>query len=672
MKVMRRIFPFVTITTMIILTFGRLDSASQPEDYGKQLLEEGVAFFNAEKYWDAQQVFEQIRGLPENTNPLLSTASLLLVKTHYRLGEVEQSEALAWKFLTTFPDSRYINEVKITLAEMLLFQGRFPEALNIYLDLLQNSTDPGTLNICKDHLDKVIGVYLDTQTVTALRDTIPGEFARQYLTIKLAEKLHSDGNTSQAFQTLHQLPGKISNRYLNDLRQNTEEELKKGAVARKYIGVILPLTGSNAATGKKLLNGVKYALAKYREKSAVDLAALVLDNRSDPVQSYRQAEFLAKNPRVLAIFGPMVTENATLVAVAANQYQIPMITPTASGSQLAALGPYVFQANLDYENLGRYLGMYSAKIGGVKTVASLSPADEFGREFTDAYCRTIDEYGGQVISQQWYHGEPADLKLQINAMRLTAIDRFLAHFDEKFKLAKKELLNLVTNDPRYRNDSLRIAVGEQHCIVFKPDTTYRLSIPDALIMTGLMKSTDFEVPKRDTVTFPHGLVDGFLIPARADDASLIVPQLTYYDIRGALFGSANWNDPELFRKHRDVLHNLRFISDYYIDTESPVYRQQAGDFKKNIQTEPGRLEWYGYDTMNAILTVIDRNSVTRESIRQGLNVMPVYHGVCRNISFQGNRPRVNSCAFILGFESERLHPVAVIERGVIQEKDKSK
>jgi len=654
----------VTVFIAVLLTYQVAVPAAPADTTGlRSLLNQGIAHYNAEKYWDARQIFQTINARPQAENPFLTTSALMLVKTNYHLGEAETSESLARKFLKDYPDSKYAGEVKKTLAEVLLSQGKYQEALLVYLSLLEICTDQELLNSCEDYLDKLLDFYLSSAEIRTLQATCANDFCRQYLTIKLAEKLHNEGDTKQALTELNLLPGRLDNKYLRDQFQIVEQQLKKPAVSRKYIGVILPLTGANANVGQKILKGLKYAIDDFRKNSGINVVALVLDNRGDGYQSIRQAEFLAKNPRVLAIFGPVLTENAALVAVIANQYHIPMLTPTASGSQLTALGPYIFQANVDYENLGHFLGMYSARVGRVKTVASVSSADEFGKEFTDAYCRAIDEYGGQVVSQQWYQGEPADLKYQVDNIRLTAIDRFVAHFDEKYNLAKNQLVNLARTDPRFRNDTLRIAVGDQQCLIFKPDTTYRLSIPETLIMTGLMQATDFEIPKRDTTTFPHGLVDGFLLPARANDASLIVPQLVYYDIRGKLYGSANWNDPDLLKKNRDILQELRFISDYYIDTDSRRYKTVAADFLKKMGSEPGRIELYGFDTMNALLSVVKDTPANRESIRRGLLEMPVYRGICRNISFQGNRPRVNSCAYILGYEREKVRPVAVIENG---------
>ena len=660
-----------TIILVISLIWGSSLLADQTTDKLRSLLDEGIACYNAEKYWDAQNIFKIINSIPKDENPYLTTSALMLIKTTYRLGEAEKSIALAYDFLQNYPESKYVKEVKLTLAEVQLSLGNYQESLRIYLDLLKNYPDLEIQSQCEDHLNKIIDFYLEAETVKSLRDSTSDNFSRQYLTIKLAEKYHSEGHTDLAEAELKRLPARLENKYLRDQLQKVEVQLKKPSVVRKYIGVILPLSGSNSASGREILNGVKYAIANYRKNNSEDIIALVFDNRSDGVLSIKQAEFLARSPKVLAIFGPLMTENAVLVAVIANQYQIPMITPTASGSQLASLGTYVFQANVDYENLGRFLGMYGAKVKDIKTVATIAPADEFGKEFTDAFCRTIDEFGGQVISQQWYQGEPTDLQYQINNLKMTAIEHATNHFEARFNLAKKQLVKLVSTDSLYLNDSLRIVVGDKYCFVFKPDTTYRLSIQDALIMTGLMKSTDFEPLDPDTITFPQGLVDGLLIPARANDARLIVPQLIYYDIRIPIFGSANWNEPELLRKNQAVLQNLYFISDYYIETESDNYRRMAKDFKKNFGKEPERMELYGYDTMNALLTVIKSGASTRESVRQGLLAMPVYHGLCRNISFQGNRPRINSCAFLLGFKQNKIQPVAIIENGaIIEEKTK--
>lgn len=631
----------------------------------RALFQNGVNLYNAEKYWEAEQLFQQIQNLPRSENRFYTASQFMLIKTAYRLGNWEKCQSLANSFLTENPTSRYINEVQFTLAELLLAQEQYSEAFRLYLKILQSTENSNLQQKVDDALTLLSSYYFSAEDLRRWRDDSDNIFVRQYLTLRLAERYYSEGDVRQAGRELHSLDGSLNNNFIKKCYLAVENDLKKAPLPPKFIGVVLPLSGTNASIGQKILTGLKFALSQYRQKNGNIIGAIVIDNRSEVIQTARAAEILAKNPRVIALFGPVTSEAATAMALIANSYHIPMITPTASGSQLSSLSPYVYQANLDYENIGRFLGQYGVKVSGVKTVAAIAPADEFGKEITDAFCRTVDELGGRVISQQWYLGEPTDLKYQINAIRNIATDYLQSELNQKLGNARQQLLRLVQNDPRFISDTLRFIVGENNCYLFKRDTTIRLSFKDALLYTGLLKPADFEIPKRDTVIFSPKLVDGFLLPSRANDVNLIVPQLNYYDIKVPLFGSGNWNDLQLLKSNREILKNLRFISDYYIDAESKSYKTFQSGFVNTFHTEPGRFELYGYDTMGAILSLIEDSKITRPQLHQSLQTMSVYRGIARNISFQGNRPRVNSCAFILSFERDKIRPVATIENGKI-------
>lgn len=626
------------------------------------LFQKAINLYNGEKYWEAQLLFEQLANLPRNSNRLYTVSQFMLIKCHYRLGDWEGCQQLGQAFLQQFPNSRYASEVQFTLAELALAREKYQEAFRLYLAILPQAS-ANILNKSDDALTLLINDFLSLEELQRQRDLADNDFTKKYLTIRLAEAYHLVGDTRQANRELHSLDGKLQHPFLRQCYSGVESKLKKAPLPPQYIGVILPLSGPNANIGQKILNGLKFALSQHRQKFGNVIGAIVIDNRSEVGQTVRAAETLAKNPRVVALFGPVTSEAATAMALIANMYQIPMVTPTASSSQLTTLSPYVFQANLDYENIGRFLALYRVKSTHIKTVASISPVDEFGKEVTDAFCRTFDELGGQVISQQWYLSDPVDLKHQVNAIRLVATEHLQAELNQKIGLARQQLTRLVRENPRYANDTVRYVVGDHFCYIFKPDTTIRLTLKEALIRTELMRPDEFEIPKRDTVIFSPKLVDGFLFPSRAVDVSLILPQLQYYDIRVPIFGSANWSDPQLLKGYQTIQQNLRLISDFYYDPDSRQFRNFATSFKQSFNSEPGRFELYGYDTMSAILKQMETGPLSRKQLYQSLIAMPIYRGIARNISFQGNRPRVNSCAFILGFERNRLVPVATVENG---------
>ncbi|MFA5728750.1 MAG: hypothetical protein WC957_04920, partial [Candidatus Neomarinimicrobiota bacterium] len=88
-----------TILIVILLALAINFSSAQTVAELQNLLNEGVACYNAEKYWDAQQKFQAINSAPIAENPFLTTSALMLIKTNYRLGEAERSLVLAREFL---------------------------------------------------------------------------------------------------------------------------------------------------------------------------------------------------------------------------------------------------------------------------------------------------------------------------------------------------------------------------------------------------------------------------------------------------------------------------------------------------------------------------------------------------------------------------------------------
>jgi len=297
------------------------------------------------------------------------------------------------------------------------------------------------------------------------------------------------------------------------------------------------------------------------------------------------------------------------------------------------------------------------------TVASISPADEFGKEMTDAFCRTVDELSGHVVSQQWYHGDPEELKHQFSGIRLAGLEIIHKILEEKIEAGKQKLLEYTVSDSLWLSDSIYVDIYGDQYRIFKKDSVYIADLKQALVLTGIMDSTEFLIPKEDSLEFRITSIDGLLVPAYASDLKMLIPQLEYYNLSAKIFGSANWNNPEMLKKYPMVSRQLTFISDYYIDKESRFYKSFERNYSRLLGSPPGRFDLYGYDTMRALLSVFDESDNSRETVRKKMAQMPTYHGICRNISFRGNRPRVNSCAFIMKMEGEKAKPIAVIENG---------
>jgi len=637
----------------------------EPVDSLRILFDEGVQSYNDERYWDALNIFERLNAIPMSENHLLSASSLMLLKTCLRLGDPGRAIQLGREFILIHKTSKYLDDVKYALGEAYLISGSYNEAIYQYLDVMRISDEERLRYLSKKMVETITDLFMSSAELKAFRDNSHEDFHRLFLSLKLAEKYHAEGDKKQAEKELRSGRNIIKDPYFNREYIVTLEKLRERTRENIYIGIILPLSGPMAGIGSDLLNGMRYALNQFRANYDRDIAAIVMDNHGEVVKSIRKAEYLCNNPKVKAIIGPVTSENTIAVAAVANQRQIPVITPTATNSEISSLGPFVFQANVDYDNLGRFLGKYCTDVSKVNTVATLSPADKFGKEMTDAFCRSVDDAGGRIVSQQWYRGEPEELKRQFSVIREAGLLISREMLEQKIAKNKERLLQYADSDSLWQTDSIFVDIYDDKYRIFTADSEYVVDLNKALILTKLMDSTEFLIPEKDSLEFRINSIDGLLVPAYASDLKMLIPQLEYYNLSAKIYGSGNWNDPTLLKKHPKIARNITFISDFYIDEDSRFYKNFEHYYSRLIGSKPGRFDLYGYDTMCALLSVFDEGDYSREAIRRKLAQMPTYKGICRNISFRGNRPRVNSCAFILTMSGGKIKPVAAIENGDI-------
>jgi len=640
-----------------------LDTIPILPDTQKTSFQVATELYNMERYWDALNIFKEINEIPRRSNRYYTASTLMLIKTYLRLGDIENCMVFGKRFENYYANSEYYDDVLYTLGEAYFRNGEYENALQYYLKVMQNTRDGRLLRKSRQTVEVITDVFMSLEQIQNLRGSLGEYFGRTYIGLKLVEKYHSQGDLRSAIREMRQIRPTILGSFLNNEFERTRDILASSPDSKVYIGVVLPLTGPDASIGTRILNGLRFALQRYKEESGSLISAIVIDNHGEVVKSIKQMEYLARNPRVVAILGPVSSENAVPMAVLANREKIPMITPTATYSGLSDLGPYVFQANVDYTNLGRYLGEYARTALNIKTVASLSPADSYGKEMTDAFCSEIDELGGRVISQQWYTDAPQELKYQFSNIRQLGLDLMRDRLEERKTRMIEKLRKMALNDSTWRSDSLYLLTRDKDCRLFRNGITSNISYRRALICTGLMDSTEFIMPKKDSVEFRINSIDGLLLPSRASDVELIAPQIAYYNLNTVILGNANWKDLSILRKQRGYLNRLTFVSDYYIDEKSEIYTRFEKEYSAKVGYPPDRLDLYGYDTMYALLSVFKPGEISREQIRKNLSSMEVYNGICRNISFVGNRPRVNSCAYILSFENNEIRCVARIENG---------
>lgn len=165
------------------------------------------------------------------------------------------------------------------------------------------------------------------------------------------------------------------------------------------IGVILPMTGQQASTGRQIDAAIKLWVAQNGNKVAgKKVEVIVKDDGSLPDATRRLAQELVVNDKVVALAGFGITPSAMVTAPIATQSKTPMVVMAAATSSITEASPYVVRTSFTLPQASVALAEWANK-NGVKKVVSLvadyGPGYDAEKFFTDR----ITLNSGQVMDK---------------------------------------------------------------------------------------------------------------------------------------------------------------------------------------------------------------------------------------------------------------------------------
>lgn len=566
----------------------------------KQKFQSALKDYRAQKYQSALVKFDALSKSPVLHQRM--TISLLMTgKSFYQLGRYTEANAYFEKLINLFPASKYVDDAYYAKATANYQQNQFSRSLKDLFWVIDNSPSRKLVN----RGSKLASFILSSEmTLSELRKVLKfahGEKSRVLLTLQLSKKELTYGSPDKAVSLLIEFKKKYSSSsYLPEIDKLLSEAKDYGNRPIR-IGVIVPLTGYYADEGSGILRGIKYAQMQNQNHSGVPIQLVVRDSKSNMIQAINEVKSMARDEDLRVIIGELESSITAGVGALASIEHLPVIAPAATENELASVGKSVFQLNSDLERKGQALAEYAIETLGLRTFATLAPADDYGQQMTSSFTAKIDELGGRIVAQSWYYGNPQDLSRQFKSIRETAF-----HFD--------------STDVR------------------------------EIMKTAELKGEDLE--ERD---IPVQSIDAIFFPVYTDDIKYVAPQFALHNILAQILGGEYWDNLEVLQKVQiqRYINGAIFISDYFNNEDSREFRNFRTDFRLKMKKTPERWEAFGYDAFGIIHSVINNGAKTRQEITKKLSSLSNYEGVKGKISFDRNE-RVNKEVNILQFINGRI------------------
>jgi branched-chain amino acid transport system substrate-binding protein len=165
------------------------------------------------------------------------------------------------------------------------------------------------------------------------------------------------------------------------------------------IGLILPMTGGQASTGKQIDNAVKLFMQQHGDTVAGKKIEVILkDDAAVPDNTKRLAQELIVNDKVNFIAGFGVTPAALAAAPLATQAKIPEIVMAAGTSIITERSPYIVRTSFTLAQSSTIIGDWAVK-NGIKKVATLTSDYAPGNDALNFFKEHFTAGGGEIVEE---------------------------------------------------------------------------------------------------------------------------------------------------------------------------------------------------------------------------------------------------------------------------------
>ena len=165
------------------------------------------------------------------------------------------------------------------------------------------------------------------------------------------------------------------------------------------IGLLLPMTGPFASTGRQIENGVNLYMAQFGNKVAGRQVEILLkDDTGLPDVTKRLAQELVVNDKVDVLAGFGLTPLALSTAPIATQAKTPMVVMAAATSIITEASPYIVRTSMTLPQVTLGVAEWAPK-NGIRKVVSLVTDYGPGFDAEKTFRERFTLNGGQVLAE---------------------------------------------------------------------------------------------------------------------------------------------------------------------------------------------------------------------------------------------------------------------------------
>ena len=192
------------------------------------------------------------------------------------------------------------------------------------------------------------------------------------------------------------------------------------------IGHFGSMTGSEATFGQSTDNGVRLAVKEFNAAGGLKGRPIALKTYDDQGKSQEAGTAVTRlitSDKVTAVLGEVASSLSLAGGRVAQQYGVPMITPSSTNPAVTQIGDMVFRVCF----LDPFQGWVEAKFArenlkAGKAAILYDQSQAYSKGLKDYFKQAFEKMGGTITTEQAYSGGDQDFSAQLTTIRQTNPD----------------------------------------------------------------------------------------------------------------------------------------------------------------------------------------------------------------------------------------------------------
>ncbi len=556
------------------------------------LLDRAKTRFEIQEFDDALSLLEQ---LIENGPPpsLLQEAYFLQAAILRTTNQERSATSIMEQLLDEFPMSPLANETRLLLGQLYLTLEQADQAQNVLQQIFDFSADPAIRQAAlrqirevyivqgnhvaaiKAALDEIALVeyprreelktviqdlvlqHMDQSSLKSLIEAYPSRYPGDLATIRLIELHTAHGDEVLAERDIRAFLKHFPNHpYAQTAMALLQSFMHKIKVNTHVIAAFLPFSGPIKTFGTDSLNGIRLALEDGKTKLGATSVGLVVKDTAQTFGAlrYELAQVLNDFTPIAAI-GPLLSREIQSIAHLADDYEVPILTPSSTLLDVRRFGTYWFSTALTASLQVHQLVDHAMTQLGHKRFAIIAPQTAYGREMGQLFTQAVAYFGGELIAVEGYSEKETDIAEQIIRLKDTDLTKYGETTEEKTSKKKTR-------------------------IIYTPG------------------------------------IDSIFVPGKPVNLALISSQLAFYDINVPLLGANSWHDPEIFRWARHGIEQGTFTDGFFLQSPDPSVQDFIRRYRTRFGSDPSLFSVQAYDAAWLILDTIVKGARSGADVRE--------------------------------------------------------